>query len=168
MWGSGSAAGVLVAGIQSQTKAFAFLNHRGILVPIFSAGSRGGAVLGRGVGEEEVVGDILVAAGALLRQILLPPKKLQDGPDQLLLRHGLVGWLPAVGEGRIRRGDFAAESGHRCGCRLPLSGGLDAGGQEVVGEELAGHGTSYTRAAALWKPAIRLVHGTPTGGEPPP
>ena len=67
MRGSGLSAGVLVAGIQSQTKAFALLDDRGILVPIFSAGSCGGAVLGRGVGEEEVVGDILVAAGALLR-----------------------------------------------------------------------------------------------------
>ena len=148
MRGSGLAAGVLVAGVEGQPKAFALLDDRSILVAIFSAGPAGGALLGRGVGEEEVVRDILVAAGALLREIVGPAQGFKDGADQLLLRDGLVGWLPGVGEGRICRGDGAAEGGHRCVYRPPLGGGLDAGGEEVVGEELAGHGASSARAAA--------------------
>ena len=66
------AAGVLVAGVEGQPKAFALLDHHSILVPIFSAGPAGGALLGCGVGEEEVIGDVLVAAGALLREIVGP------------------------------------------------------------------------------------------------
>ena len=70
------ASSVLVAGVQSQTEAFTLLDYRSILVPIFSAGPSGGALLGCGGGEEEVIGDILVAVGALLREIVGPPQGL--------------------------------------------------------------------------------------------
>ena len=57
----------------------------------------GGLGLGLSVGEKEMVGDVLVAVGALLRQVVGPAEQLEDRPDEVLLGDGLVG-LPVLGE----------------------------------------------------------------------
>ena len=109
---------------------------------------RGGAILGIGVGEEQVVGDVLVAGRPLLRQVVRPPEQLQDRPDQVLLGDGLVG-VRGAGEGVVAVEEGGAEGGEGLrvrGGRLPLGGGPDAVGEEVVGEELAAHGGSVVGA----------------------
>ena len=63
---------VAVPGVQREAEPFALFHYRGGPVQLLSAGPAGGAGLGVGIGEEEVVGDILVAVRPLLRQVVGP------------------------------------------------------------------------------------------------
>ena len=146
--GPGVESGLPVALVQGQAEALALL--QGDRVPGAGAGValRGGPLLGAGVREEQVVGDVLVAGGPLLRQVVGPSEQLQDRPDQVLLGDRLVG-LGGTGEGFVALEDGFPEGGEGLrvsgGC-LPLGGGPDAVGEEVVGEELAAHGGSLIRS----------------------
>ena len=107
-------------------------------VAVLWIGRAGAEGLGFGVGEEQVVGDILVAVRTLLRQVVGPAEELEGRPDEVLLGEGLVG-LMVLPEGLVDADEVLPEGGAvRCR-RRPLGGGLDAVGEEVVGEELAGH-----------------------------
>ena len=82
--------------------------------------------LAAGVGEEQVVGNVLVAGRPLLRQVVGPPEQLQHRPDQVLLGDRLVG-LRGSGEGLVPVEDGLAEGGEGLrvsGRGLPLGGGL--------------------------------------------
>ena len=85
-----------------------------------------------------MVGDILVAVGALLRQVVGPAEEVEGRPDEVLLGEGLVG-LMVLPEGLVGLGEALPEGGAVRFRRRPLGGGLYAVGEEVVGEELAGH-----------------------------
>ena len=145
----GVESGLPVALVQGQAEALALLHDGG--VPGAGGGVRlgRGAFLGAGVGEEQVVGDVLVARRALLRQVVGPPEQLQHRPDEILLGDRLVG-VGGPGEGFVMAEDGLAEGGEGLGVSgrgLPLGGGPDAVGEEVVGEELAAHGESLIRSA---------------------
>ena len=107
-------------------------------VAVLWIGPAGGEGLGFGVGEQEVVGDVLVAVGALLGQVVGPAEEVEGRPDEVLLGDGLVG-LPVPGEVAVDAGEALPEGGAVRFRRRPLGGGLYAVGEEVVGEELAGH-----------------------------
>ena len=129
---------VAVAGIEGQTEALALLDDGGVTVAFAGVGPAGRLRLGLSVGEQQMVGDVLVAVGALLRQVVGPAEELEDRPDEVLLGEGLVG-LPVPGEVAVDAGEALPEAGvgrsfgwaHR-----PFAGGLDAVGEEVVGERV--------------------------------
>ena len=107
-------------------------------VAVLWIGPAGGEGLGFGVGEQEMVGDVLVAVRTLLRQVVGPAEEVEGRPDEVLLGEGLVGPMVLL-EGLVGLGEALPE-GDAVRCRRrPLGGGLDAVGEEVVGEELAGH-----------------------------
>ena len=133
--------GLPVALVQRQAEALA-LQQRDRVPGAGPGVAFRGAILGLGVGEEQVVGDVLVAGRPLLRQVVCPPEQLQDGPDEILLGDRLVG-ISGARESLVALEDGFPEGGEGLrvgGGRLPLGGGPDAVGEEVVGEELAAHG----------------------------
>ena len=140
--GPGVESGLPVALVQGQAEALALLQGEGVPGPGGGVALRGGALLGTGVGEEQVIGNVLVAGGPLLRQVVGPAEQLQNRPDQVLLGDCLVR-LRGSGEGFVALEDGFPEGGEGLrvsGRGLPLGGGPYAVGEEVVGEELAGHG----------------------------
>ena len=62
------------------------------------------------VGEQQMVGNVLVAAGRLLREVVTPAKQLQDGPNQILLGHRLIRLLVRP-EPPIRAAEIPAKVG---------------------------------------------------------
>ena len=92
----GLASGVPVAGVEGETEPLALLHHDGVPESVLRVGSPGGALLGCGIGEEEIVGDVLVAGCPLLGKIVGPSQELQDRANQLLLGDGLVGAFGAA------------------------------------------------------------------------
>ena len=80
-----------VAGVERKTEALALLDHGGVPVTGFRAAFGGGAPLGVGVGKKQVIGDVFIASGALLGQVVGPSKQFQDRTDQILLGFGFVG-----------------------------------------------------------------------------
>ena len=137
---------VLVVCVEGAAEALALGDGEGVHIA-----SRGwlvdGAGLGGGVAEEQMVGDVLVAVAALLRQVLGPAEQLEQRADQLVLGGGLVDGVEAGG---------VVEQGERVGAEgfelrgigqgfLPGLGAEDAFFEEVGGEELAGH---WSRLAA--------------------
>ena len=140
----GLASGVPVAGIKVKTEPLALLHHYGVPESFLRVGSPGGALLGCGIGEEEIVGDVLVASCPLLRKVVGPSQELQDRANQLLLGDGLVGAF-----GAAQRIAALTNAIPKCGkCRrardgrAPLGGRLYAFGQEVVREQIGGHVSS--------------------------
>ena len=79
-------------------------------VAVLWLGPAGGEGLGFGIGEQEVVWDVLVAVGALLGQVVGPAEELEDRPDEVLLGDGLVG-LPVLGEVTVGAGEALPEGG---------------------------------------------------------
>ena len=114
---------VAVAGIERQAEAFALLDDGGVPVAVLWIGPAGGAGLGVGIGEEEVVGDILVAVRPLLRQVVGPAEEVEDRPDEVLLGDGLVG-LMVLPEGLVGLGEAS--------CRKAASDAADAGHSAVA------------------------------------
>ena len=94
--------------------------------------------LGLGVGEEEQVGDVFAAAGGLLGEVVGPAKKFQQGANEVLLGLGFVG-VVVGGEVVEEAAGSVPELGEGGGLGAALGGGADAVGEEVLGEELAGH-----------------------------
>ena len=80
-----------VAIVEGKAKALAFLYRQRIQVPILRAGAGAGLRLRCSVRKEQVVGNILVARRALLRQIIVPPQQIQHRTNQVLLGDGFVG-----------------------------------------------------------------------------
>ena len=58
------------------------------------------SLLGMRVRKEQQVWDVLVATGALLRQIVMPSERLQHWPDQFLFRGRFV-WCRRQGKGEV-------------------------------------------------------------------
>ena len=71
-----------------------------------------------------------------------PAEQRQHGPDQLLLGDRFVGAVVLVERLKpLRRGTGKRGEGLRLlGGRPPFGGMADAVGEEVLGEQLAGHG----------------------------
>ena len=148
-------AAAAVAVVEREPEALAFLHHQGVLKARAGVGARRGPRLGGGVGEQQVVGDVLAAGGALLRQVVAPSQQRQHRADQVLLGHRLVGLVqrreppvaavqavPEVGELR-RRG-------------LPLRRRADAVGQKVLSEQLPLHQWS---GATISRPGAAALRG---------
>ena len=135
------ASDVLVAGIEGESEPFALLHHEGVPESFLRVGSPGGALFGCGIGEKEIVGDVLVAGCPLLGKVVDPSQELQDRANQLLLSDGLVGAF-----GAAQRIVALTNAIAKCGkCRrvrdgrVPLGGRLNAFCQEVVREQIDGH-----------------------------
>ena len=155
-----------VAGVEADAEPLALANHGGVAESVVAAFSGGGARLGVGVGEQQQIGNVLVASRALLRQVVNPSQQLQDGMDQLLLGGGFGRVLEAA-EGLIASAHAVLERGERFrprGNGVPLGRGLDAVGQEVLGEELAGHIGSSAIHADIG--LIQGLHGPPAAFSP--
>ena len=137
----GLAFGVPVAGIKVKTEPLALLHHDGVPESFLRDGPPGGALLGCGIGEEEIVGDVLVAGCPLLRKVVGPSQELQDRANQLLLGDGLVGAFGATQ--RVVALTNAIPKYGKCrrvrDGRAPLGGRIYAFGQDVVREQIAGH-----------------------------
>ena len=86
---------VLVTGVEGESEPLALLDHQRVAVAQVRVVC-GGAGLGVRVGEEQQIGDVLVAGRALLRQVVGPSEQLQHGADKLLLGYGLVGIAVSV------------------------------------------------------------------------
>ena len=143
-------AGRPVAGIshvQRQTKALAFLHGQGVAEACVWILLSDGTRLGVGVGEQQVVGDVLVARGTLLRQVVSPAQRLQQRTHQLLFRSRLmqVGRVAELSESLTRRLVEGGERFRFCDGALPFWRGLDAVRQEILGEQLTGHVGSSKR-----------------------
>ena len=103
---------VAVPGIEGQAEAFALLDDGGVTVAFAGVGPAGRLGLGLGVGEQEMVGDVLVAVGALLGQVVGPAEEVEDRPDEVLLGDRLVG-LPVLGELAVDAGEAPPEGRRR-------------------------------------------------------
>ena len=130
-----------ISHVQRQAEALALLHDQSVAEACVWILLRDGTRLGFGVGEQQVVGDVLVARGTLLRQVVSPAQCLQQRAHQLLLGSRLmqVGRAAELSEFLTRR---LVESGERfrfCDGALPFWRSLDAVRQEILGEQLAGH-----------------------------
>ena len=131
---------LFVARVQRHAEPFALGDGKGIGVSLRSRLGRG-ACLRLGIAEQQMVGNVLVAVAALLRQEVAPAEQIQQGADQLLLGRGLVDRVKA---GRIveQTERLRAEGLDLRGLRqgfLPGVGVENAFFEKVGGEELAGH-----------------------------
>ena len=91
---------VLVAGVERQAEPLALLYCQRVGVASIRVASGRGAGLGVRVGEQQQIGDVLVAGRALLWQVVGPSEQLQHGADKLLLGDGFVG-TPVSFEGVV-------------------------------------------------------------------
>lgn len=88
-----------------------------------------------------MVGDVLVACGSLLRQGVAPSEQGEDRTDEVLFGDRFVGTrepaerLEHAAEAVPERGERARPAYGRA----PLGRRADAVGEEVLGEQLAGH-----------------------------
>ena len=105
---------VLVAGVERQSEPLALLDCQRVRIALIRVVC-GGAILGVRAGEQQQVGDVLVAACALLRQVVGPSQHFQYRDDQLLLGCRFVGAAIRV-EGVVALPDAVAE-------RLRVGGG---------------------------------------------
>ena len=110
-----------------------------------------GAALGRRIAEEQMIGDLLVAAAALPGQVVGPAEQLEHGPDQLLLGGGLVHRMKAVGlfEKGVGPGAEGVEVSGLGEGFLPGGGVEDALFEKVAGKELAGHSRWFVAGGCL-------------------
>ncbi len=97
-----------VTRIEGQAEPLAFLDHQGVEEAVLGLGLGGSLILGGGIGEKQMVRDVFIAGGALLRQEVRPAKEFQDGPDQVLLGDRLVG-LAGLRQGCQPGGDAVPE-----------------------------------------------------------
>ena len=131
----------LIPDIQREPQPLTLFDHGGIEVTLvgFSSGSR--LPLGLGVREEQQVRNVLVTGNPLLRQVVGPSQEFQYRTDQFLFRHCFVRVLePAQGLVRVKDGAPETRKRLRLGNgSSPIACGLDALGEEVMSEQLAGH-----------------------------
>ena len=106
------------------------------------AGLGSGAGLGLGVGEEEEVGPVFAAACRLLGEVVGPAEALEQGADEVLLGLGFVG-VGVGGEVVEAAAGFLMKRGEGGALGLAFGGLADAVGEEVLGEEVAGHGGGW-------------------------
>ena len=101
-----------------------------------------GAGLGLGVGEEEQVGPVFAAGGGWLGEVVGPAEELEQGADEVLFGVVFVG---VVGGGEVVEEAVGGVTEVLEGGGLGAAfGGLaDAVGEEVLGEEVAGHGGGW-------------------------
>ena len=85
-----------VTSIEGQAEPLALFNQQSVPVAFFGVAAAGGAGLGFGVSEQQMVGDVFVARGALLRQVVDPAEQRQDRADQVLLGDRFVGAVVAA------------------------------------------------------------------------
>ena len=112
-----AARAVAAAGVERQAEPLALLDDEGVLVAVVGLGSRVGAILRVGVGEQQVVGYVLVAGGGLLGQVVCPAQQVEHRTDEVLLGGGLVR-TRGSGQGVAATPDLGAEGGElRCGVR---------------------------------------------------
>ena len=127
--------------VERKPKAFALCNDRRVAKARTGIALSRGLLLGIGVGEKQVIGNVLVARSALLRQIINPPKQRQNRTNQVLLGRRFVGIL-GTAQGVETPSNAVPKRGKRLRLsarRLPLGRGLYAVGEKVMGEQLAGH-----------------------------
>ena len=74
----------------------------------------------------------------MLGEVVGPAQELEQGADEVLFGLGFVG---VVGGGEVleEAAGGVLEQGEGGGLGAALGGGADAVGEEVLGEELAGH-----------------------------
>ena len=133
---TGHGLAVLITGIQSEAEAFALFHHQRVQVAVAGLPLGRSTLLGGSVGKKQVIGNVFVTDRALLRQVVGPSERLQDGTDQILLGGGFVG-VCGTAEGIVPLTHAVPERGKRLrpGDRgFPLGRGLYAVGEEVVGE----------------------------------
>ena len=112
-----TARAVSAAGVERQAEPLALLDDEGVLVAVVGLGSRVGAILRVGVGEQQVVRDVLVAGGGLLGQVVCPAQQVEHRADEVLLGGGLVR-TRGSGQGVAAPPDLGPEGGElRCGVR---------------------------------------------------
>ena len=134
----------LIPDIQRDTHPLALFDHRGIEITLVGFGSGSGLPLGLGVREEQQVRDVLVTGDPLLRQVIGPSQEFQYRTDQFLLSSRFVGFME-LSEVVKPLANAVPERGEplRMGKGgLPLGRGLYTVGEEVMGEQLAGHVSS--------------------------
>ena len=134
----------LVPAIQRHTEPLALFDDQGIEVTSVGFGFGCGPTLGLAVREEQQVRNVFVTGSPLLREVVGPSQEFQYRTDQLLFRHRFVRVLEPA-EGLVTVKDVTSEVPKRL--RLgdgssPFGGGPDALGEEVMGEQLAGHDRS--------------------------
>ena len=133
-----------VSAVEREAGPLALLNQQGILVAVLRVGAPGGLHLGIGVGEKQVVGDVLVPLRPLLRQVVGPAEKVQRRPHQVLLSQGLVGRCKL--SELVNPGRKSFLKGGKC-LRLaqaipPLGCSPDPVGKKIFSKQLAGHDKS--------------------------
>ena len=136
-----------VAAVERKPEALALLDQERIPIPFARSRACHGACLGPCVGEQQMVGDILVTRGPLLRQEIGPSEQGEDRTDAVLFGDRFVGArepaerLEHAAEAVPERGECVrAAHGH-----APLGRGPEAVGEEVLGEQPAGHGVGLPR-----------------------
>ena len=82
---------VAVAAVEREPEAFALFHQQRIPIPFVRGRACRGARLGPGVGEQQMVGDVLVACGSLLRQGIGPSEQGEDRTDEVLFGDRFVG-----------------------------------------------------------------------------
>ena len=122
-----------VALIERAPEPLALLHDQGILEALVRIAPRGSARLGRRVSEQQMVGNILVPGGRLLRQVVAPAEQFHDGPNQILLGHRLIRLLQRL-EPPVHVAEIAAVIGELRGCGAPLRRRADAVGQKELCE----------------------------------
>ena len=95
-------------------------------------------VLAWASGKRSRSGDVLAAAGGLLGKVVGPAEELEQGADEVLFGLGFVGVLGG-GEVLEEAAGFVTEGVEGGALGLALGGVADAVGEEVLGEEVAGH-----------------------------
>ena len=156
MGGAGLGRVALVPAIQGYAEPLALFDDQGIVVTSVRFDFGCGPTLGLAVREEQQVRDVFVTSSPLLRQVVGPPQEFQYRTDQLLLRHRFVRVLEPP-EGLVTVKDVTSEMPKRLrpgDGSFPFGGGPDALGEEVMGEQLAGHDRSSAS-----KPVRNLEQG---------
>ena len=74
----------------------------------------------------------------MLGEVVGPAQELEQGANEVLFGLGFVG-VVVVGEVLEEAAGFLMKRGEGGGLGAALGGGADAVGEEVLGEELAGH-----------------------------
>ena len=84
-----------VTGVERKTEPLAFFNYCGVSETITGVAFRRSVCFGFGVGEKQVVGNVLIAGCPLLWQIVHPSEQFQNRADHILLGDGFVGIFEA-------------------------------------------------------------------------
>ena len=114
VWGPAFQSLLPVPGVERKTEALALLHHRGVTETVLGPAFLNGPLLGVGVGEKEVIGDIFLASRSLLGQVVGPSQPFQDRTDQVRLGLGFVR-VRRRAEGVVGSGDTLPEGGKRLG-----------------------------------------------------